>query len=86
MSEVAKVDVRVVPDAQSAHIRLLEQMLRLSGREFLSQSPAMTQILEQVVRMAETDIAVLNDLNDSRCGSSCFYCSAFICVHLRIIS
>ena len=31
-------------------------------------------------------IATLNDLNDSSCGSSCFYCSASICVHLRIIS
>ena len=28
-------------------------------------------------------IAILNDLNDSSCGSSCFYYSASICVHLR---
>ena len=31
-------------------------------------------------------IATLNELNDSSCGSSCFYYSASICVHLRIIS
>ena len=30
-------------------------------------------------------IAVLNDLNDSICGSSCTYYSASICVHLRIL-
>ena len=59
VSEVASVDVRVVPDAQSAHIRLLEQMLRIPGREFLSQSPTVAQLLEQVARMAETDMTVL---------------------------
>ena len=46
---------------------------------------AMLFISEGVLFISDPDIAVLNDLNDSICGSSCTYYSASICVHLRIL-
>ena len=55
MSDVARLEVRVVP----THLRRLEQMLRVSNQGFLSQSPAMARLLDQVESMAETDMTVL---------------------------
>ena len=55
MSDIARLKVRVVP----THLRHLERMLRLSNQGFLSQSPAMARLLDEVDRMAKTDLTVL---------------------------
>ena len=61
MSDVASLDVQVFPDEKSARLQRLEHMhmLRASDQDFLSQSQAMTQLLEEVAQMAETDMTML---------------------------
>ena len=55
LSDVARLEVRVTPSPQ----RHIEHMLRASHQGFISQSPAMAEILEQVASMAESDLPVL---------------------------
>ena len=55
MSDIARLEVRVVP----THLRRLEEMLRVSHQGFLSQSPAMAQLLAKIGSMAKTDMTVL---------------------------
>ena len=59
MSEVATLDVQVFPDEKSVRLQRLEHMLRDADQDFLSQSQAMTQLLEEVAQMAETDMTML---------------------------
>ena len=59
VSQAARVEVQVVPDPHNARIQLLEQMAQIAGREFITQSPVMDQLLEQVKRMAPTDMTML---------------------------
>ena len=59
MSEVASLDVQVFPDEKSVRLQRLEHMLRDADQDFLSQSQAMTQLLEEVAQMAETDMTML---------------------------
>ena len=59
MSDVASLDVQVFPDEKSARLQRLEHMLRASDQDFLSQSQVMTQLLEEVAQMAETDMTML---------------------------
>ena len=59
MSEVASLDVQVFPDEKSVRLRRLEHMLQDANQDFLSQNQAMTQLLEEVAQMAETDMTML---------------------------
>ena len=59
MSEVASLDVQVFPDEKSVRLQRLEHMLRDEDQDFLSQSQAMAQLLEEVARMADTDMTML---------------------------
>lgn len=59
MSEVASLDVQVFPDEKSVRLQRLEHMLQDADQDFLSQSQAMTQLLEEVAQMAETDMTML---------------------------
>ena len=55
LSDIARLEVRVTPSPQ----RHIEHMLRASHQGFISQSPAMAEILEQIASMAESDLPVL---------------------------
>ena len=55
LSDVARLEVRVTPSPQ----RHIEHMLRASHQGFISQSPAMAEVLERVDSMAEADLPVL---------------------------
>ena len=55
LSDVARLEVRVTPSPQ----RHIEHMLRASHQGFISQSPAMAEVLEQIASMAEADLPVL---------------------------
>ena len=59
MSEVASLDVQVFPDEKSVRLQRLEHMLRDADQDFLYQSQAMTQLLEEVAQMADTDMTML---------------------------
>ena len=59
MSEVASLDVQVFPDEKSVRLQRLEHMLQNADQDFLSQSQAMTQLLEEAAQMAETDMTML---------------------------
>ena len=59
MSEVATLDVQVFADEKNVRLQRLEHMLRYADQDFLSQSQAMTQLLEEVAQMAETDMTML---------------------------
>ena len=59
MSEVANLDVQVFPDEKSVRLQRLEHMLRDADQDLLYQSQAMTQLLEEVAQMAETDMTML---------------------------
>ena len=59
LSEVASVEIRVLPDAKTERIHALESVLRASDHVVHSQSWAMRQVMEQTVRVAETAMTVL---------------------------
>ena len=59
MSDVASLDVQVFPDEKSVRLQRLEHMLRDADQDFLSQSQAMTQLLEGIEQMADTDMTML---------------------------
>ena len=59
MSEVASVEVQILPDAKTERIHALESVLRATDHVVHSQSWAMRQVMEQTVRVAETAMTVL---------------------------
>ena len=59
MSEVASVEIRVLPDAKTERIHALESVLRATDHVVHSQSWAMRQVMEQTVRVADTAMTVL---------------------------
>ena len=59
MSDVASLDVQVFPDEKSIRLQRLEHVLRDADQDFLSQSPAMTELLEGIEQMADTDMTML---------------------------
>ena len=59
LSEVASVEIRVLPDAKTERIHALENVLRATDHVVHSQSWAMRQVLEQTTRVAETAMTVL---------------------------
>ena len=59
MSEVASLEVQILPDAKTERIHALENVLRATDHVVHSQSWAMRQVLEQTVRVAETAMTVL---------------------------
>ena len=59
LSEVASVEIQILPDAKTERIHALESVLRASDHVVHSQSWAMRQVMEQTVRVAETAMTVL---------------------------
>ena len=59
LSEVASLEIQVLPDAKTERIHALESVLRATDHVVHSQSWAMRQVLEQTVRVAETAMTVL---------------------------
>ena len=59
LSEVASVEIQILPDAKTERIHALENVLRASDHVVHSQSWAMRQVMEQTVRVAETAMTVL---------------------------
>ena len=59
LSEVAGLDVHVLPDAKTERIHALEKALRAADHVVHSESWAMRQVMEQTVRVAETAMTVL---------------------------
>ena len=59
LSEVASLEVRILPDAKTERIHALESVLRATDHVVHSQSWAMRQVMEQTVRVAETAMTVL---------------------------
>ena len=59
LSEVAGLDVHVLPDAKTERIHALESVLRATDHVVHSQSWSMRQVMEQTVRVAETAMTVL---------------------------
>ena len=59
LSEVASVEIRVLPDARTERIHALENVLRATDHVVHSQSWAMRQVLEQTARVADTTMTVL---------------------------
>ena len=59
LSEVASVEIQVLPDAKTERIHALESVLRATDHVVHSQSWAMRQVMEQTVRVAETAMTVL---------------------------
>ena len=59
MSEVASVEIQILPDAKTERIHALESVLRASDHVVHSESWAMRQVMEQTVRVAETAMTVL---------------------------
>ena len=55
----ASLDVQVFPDEKNIRLQRLEYMLRDADQDFLYQSQAMTQLLERIEQMAETDMTML---------------------------
>ena len=59
LSEVASLEIQILPDAKTERIHALESVLRATDHVVHSQSWAMRQVLEQTVRVAETAMTVL---------------------------
>ena len=59
LSEVASVEIQILPDAKTERIHALEKRLRASDHVVHSESWAMRQVMEQTVRVAETAMTVL---------------------------
>ena len=59
LSEVASVEIQVVPDAKTERIEALESVLRATDHVVHSESRAMRHVMEQTVRVAETAMTVL---------------------------
>ena len=59
LSEVASVEIQVVPDAKTERIQALESVLQATGHVVHSESRAMRHVMEQTVRVAETAMTVL---------------------------
>ncbi len=59
MSEIASLEIQILPDAKTERIHALENVLRATDHVVHSQSWAMRQVMEQTVRVAETAMTVL---------------------------
>ena len=59
LSEVASVEIQILPDAKTERIHALENVLRATDHVVHSQSWSMRQVLEQTMRVAETAMTVL---------------------------
>ena len=59
LSEVASVEIQILPDAKTERIQALESVLRAPEHVVHSESWAMRQVMEQTVRVAETAMTVL---------------------------
>ena len=59
MSEVASLEIQILPDAKTERIHALEKALQAADHIVYSQSWAMRQVMEQTVRVAETAMTVL---------------------------
>ena len=59
LSEMASLEIQILPDAKTERIHALESVLRATDHVVHSQSWAMRQVLEQTVRVAETAMTVL---------------------------
>ena len=59
LSEVASVEVQVIPDAKTERIQAFESVLQATGHVVHSESWAMRQVMQQTVRVAETAMTVL---------------------------
>ena len=59
LSEVASVEIQILPDAKTERIHALENVLRATDHVVHSQSWAMRQVIEQTVRVAKTAMTVL---------------------------
>ncbi|MCY4602793.1 MAG: sigma 54-interacting transcriptional regulator [Gemmatimonadetes bacterium] len=59
LSEVASVEIQVLSDAKTERIHALEKALRATDHVVHSKSWAMRQVMEQIVRVAETAMTVL---------------------------
>ena len=59
LSEVASLEIQVLPDAKTERIHAFENFLRATDHVVHSQSWAMRQVMEQTVRVAETAMTVL---------------------------
>ena len=59
LSEVASLEIQILPDAKTERIHALENVLRTTDHVVHSQSWAMRQVMEQTVRVAETAMTVL---------------------------
>ena len=59
ISEVASLEIQILPDAKTERIHALESVLRATDHVVHSQSWAMRQVMEQTVRVAETAMTVL---------------------------
>ena len=59
LSEVASMEVQIVPDAKTERIQALESVLQATDHVVHSESRAMRHVMEQTVRVAETAMTVL---------------------------
>ena len=59
LSEVAGLEIQILPDAKTERIHALEKALRAADHVVHSQSWAMRHVMEQTVRVAETAMTVL---------------------------
>ena len=59
LSEVASLEIQILPDAKTERIHALESVLRATDHVVHSQSWAMRQVMEQTARVAETAMTVL---------------------------
>ena len=59
MSEVASLEIQILPDVKTERIHALESVLRATDHVVHSESWAMRQVMEQTVRVAETAMTVL---------------------------
>ena len=59
LSEVASVEIQILPDAKTERIHAFENVLRAGDHVVHSESWAMRQVMEQTIRVAETAMTVL---------------------------
>ena len=59
LSEVASLEVQILPDAKTERIHAFENVLRATDHVVHSQSWAMRHVMEQTVHVAETAMTVL---------------------------
>ena len=59
LSEIASLEIQILPDAKTERIHALENVLRATDHVVHSQSWSMRQVMEQTVRVAETAMTVL---------------------------